>query len=288
MIFAVPISFTTGMKSVLKNVGEMSNKGIEVVINATPVKTQNFAWDLSLNMTHNVNKIEALSTDKPIINTYTIREVGYPINTFRMKEYAGADPQTGYPQWYKADGTKTGEYNEAEFRHMGSADPKVFGGFTNNFRIYDFDFSFMISYKIGGLVYNSAARYDENIGNSEFGNTTKYVYDNQWRKPGDITDVPKIVMGGLPGAGSHSSRFLMDGTYAKLKNIQVGYSLPTRFANKVQLSKVRIAFTAENLYTLMNSELRGRVIDPETGGDGILWWNYPVPQKYMFSVSLGF
>lgn len=288
MIFAVPVSYTTGMSSVLKNVGEMSNKGIEVLINASPIRSKNFSWDISLNMTHNVNKIEKLSTDNPIINTYTIREAGRAYNTFRMREYAGVDPQTGYPQWYKADGTKTTNYNAAEFRYLGKADPDLFGGMTNTFKIYDFDMSILISYKIGGKVYNSAGRYDENIGNSAFSNTTKYVYENMWRKPGDITDVPKVVMGGLPGAGSHSSRFLMDGSYAKLRNVQVGYTLPARFANKLDLSKVRFTFTAENLYTLMNSELKGRVVDPETGADGILWWNYPVPRKFMFGLNLSF
>lgn len=205
-----------------------------------------------------------------------------------MKEYAGVDPANGNPLWYAADGSKTSSYNSAEFRRMGSADPKFFGGLTNTFKVYDFDISFLISFKVGGLLYNSAARYDENVGNSVYGNTTKYVYENMWREPGDKTDVPKVVYQGLAGAASHSSRFLMDATHAKLKNVQIGYNLPAKYAKKLSLSSVRIYAMGENLYTLLNDELKGRVVDPETGADGILWWNYPVPRKFMFGISVGF
>lgn len=295
MIFEVPVSYTTGVAiesnstiaSVLKNVGEMKNTGVELLINATPFNRTNFRWNVSLNMTHNKNEIVKLSTSNPIEGTYTIVEPGKSRYFFKMKEYAGVNPENGNPQWYAEDGSLTSDYNKAAFREMGSADPKLFGGITNTFKIYDFDLSFMISFKIGGLLYNSAGRYDENIGNSAFGNTTTWTYENQWRNPGDITTVPKIVYGGLSGASSHSSRFLMDATYAKLRNLQVGYTLPAHLAKKFSLNSVRVYFTGENLYTFLNSELKGRVVDPETGADGILWWNYPVARKFMFGISLG-
>ena len=90
------------------------------------------------------------------------------------------------------------------------------------FKVYDFDLEFQFYYSLGGKVYNSAARYDEN-SRDPWGNTTKYIYDNMWREPGDVTDVPAPVYG---ATNSHSSRYLMDGSYIKLKTLLLGYNLP--------------------------------------------------------------
>lgn len=288
MIFDVPVSLTTGLRYQTKNVGEMRNSGVELLVNAILINSSRFRWDLSLNMTHNRNRIEKLGTGSSIINTYTIREVGNSYNTFRMREYAGVNPQTGEPLWYANDGTTTSNYNKAAYRIMGTADPKLFGGLTNNFKFLNFDLYVLISYKLGGKVYNAAARYDENLGNSPLQNTTKYVYERMWRKPGDITNVPAPILYGNGSANSHSSRFLFDGTYARLKNVTLGYTLSESLSKKVYLNNLRFYFTAENLYTFLNSEMRGRLVDPETGNDGVIWWNYPVARRYMFGINLSF
>lgn len=132
-------------------------------------------------------------------------------------------------------------------------------------------------------MYNSAARYDENIGNP-WGNTTQYVFDNMWREPGDVTDVPAPVYGAVT---SHSTRFLMDGSYIKLKNIQLGYTLPSSLTSKIGVSNLRVYLSGENLCTwALGDDFRG--IDPEVGADGILWWNYPIARKFMFGLNVSF
>ena len=285
MLFEVPLSFTTGFSSIMQNVGEMQNKGIELVVNYNPITTKNFRWDVTLNLTHNKNEIVALSTDNPIENPYTIREAGHPYNQFKMKEYAGVDPATGEQLYYlneTGDETTT-SYNDAAKRYLGTADPDVYGGLSNNFRLYDFDFSFQLFYSLGGKVYNSAARYDENT-HSLFANTTEYIYENFWREPGDITDVP------APQHGlnhSHSSRYLMDGSYLKLKTMQLGYTLPKGLLSQTPLTNVRVYVSGDNLYTwALGSDFRG--LNPETSSTGIIWWNYPPARKVMFGLNVSF
>jgi len=285
MLFNVPLSRTTGFASIMQNVGEMKNKGIEASVNYVAINTKNVNWSIGLNATHNENEIVKLSTDLPIEGTYTIREVGRPYYSFKMKEYAGVDPATGKQLWYKGtEGTETTtNYNEAGKRYMGAADAKVYGGLSSALKVHDFDFSIQFKYSFGGQVYNSAARYDENI-NNPWGNTTKYVYDNMWRAEGDVTDVPAPKYGSVT---SHSSRFLMDGSFIKLNTIQLGYTVPATVTNRVKLGTVRFYVTGDNLKAwALGDDFRG--LDPETARDGIIWWQYPISRKLLFGVNINF
>ena len=285
MLFNVPLSRTTGFASIMQNIGEMKNSGIEANLIINAINSKDLQWSLNINATHNKNEIVKLSTDLPIEGTFTIREVGLPFYSFKMREYAGVDPETGSQLWYKGvEGTETTKsYNEAGKRYMGAADPKVYGGFGSNLRAYNFDFSFQFKYSLGGQVYNSAARYDENI-NNPWGNTTKYVYDNMWRQAGDVTDVPAPRYGAVT---SHSSRFLMDGSYIKLKSVQLGYSIPESLISKANISNLRLFVSGDNLVSwALGEDFRG--LDPETARDGIIWWQYPIARKFLFGVNISF
>lgn len=285
MLFEVPLSRTTGFTNIMQNVGSMENRGVEAILNVNAVNLNTFRWDISLNMTHNKNEIVKLSTDKPIDGTYTIREVGRPYHQFKMREYAGVDPETGKQLWYKGEeGTETTtNYNEAGKRYLGVADPKVYGGFSNMFRIYDFDFSLSFNYSFGGKVYNSASRYDENTKNF-YGNTTQYVYENMWRQKGDITNVPAPNPKNI---NSHSSYYLMDGSYIKLKSMQLGYNLPKSIVKNWDIRNIRLFVTGDNLATwALGKDFRG--MDPEAESSGIIWWNYPIPRKVLFGLNIEF
>jgi TonB-linked SusC/RagA family outer membrane protein len=283
MLFEVPLSRASGFASTMQNVGEMRNSGVELTLNYNAISVKDIQWDLSLNFTKNKNLIEKLSTDKPIESTYTIREVGRPYYTFKMQEYAGVDSETGQMLWYKGEsGTETTtKYNEAGKRYLGSADPKFYGGFGTTLRVYAFDLSVQLAYSIGGKVYNSAARYDENT-NTFWNNTVYYVYDNMWRNPGDVTNVPAPVYGNIT---SHSSRYLMDGSYIKLQNAQLGFNLSRNICKNIGIEGVRIYVSGENLKTwALSKDFRG--ITPEVGADGVMWWNYPLASKFLFGLNV--
>ena len=289
MVFSVPISRTTGLSSIPQNIGELENKGIEFTINARPVQTPNVTWDLTFIGGANKNEIKKLSTDKPIEGGVTIVEPGRDIYTFKMKEWAGVDPETGKPMWYKGTegNEKTFKYAEAGKRYVGQASPKFQGSVSSILNVYGFDFSFQLNYSLGGKIFGDNLRYDEQTGAAGLQNTTRWVYENRWQKPGDITDVPRFVYGDNSGANSASTRYLMKGDYLKIKNITLGYTIPDRFSKAIHLSSVRIFASADNIHTFSNKDYRG--FDPSgIEPNGFQWWNYPLPRNVMFGINIGF
>lgn len=289
MVFAVPVSRTTGLSSYYKNIGELSNKGFEFTINASLIRNKEFSWDLSLNGGKNINKVVKLSTPDPIEGNYTIIQPGYDIYTFKMKEWAGVDPQTGRGMWYKNEtgDETTFKYNEAAKRILGKATPDFQGGITTNLSWKGFDASMQFNYSIGGKIYGNNLRYDEQIGNSFGNNFSNYVYDNRWKQPGDIAKVPMMIFASGISYNSHSSRFLMDGSYFKIRSVVLGYTLPHNIVSHVGLNKVRFFVTGDNLYTFSAKNYRG--FDPSgIEANGIQWWNYPIARNILFGLNLGF
>ena len=288
MVFAVPISMTTGLASTYRNMGELSNKGFEASINAVLIKNKDFTWDATFVASYNKNKMLKLSTDMPIEGTFQTTEVGKPIYQYYMKEWAGVDPETGAGMWYKnenGDETTT-NYNEASKRYLGSANPKWQGSLSTSLNWKGFDFAAQLNYSLGGKIYGNNLRFDEQTGGSWYENYTQYVYENRWQKPGDITDVPRLSTE-ANSYQSASSRFLMDGDYLKIRSLTIGYTLPKSLTKKAFIQSARIYMTAENLYTFTASNYRG--FDPAgVGANGNQWWNYPIPRSYMFGINLGF
>ena len=287
MVFAVPTSFVTGLDEYYQNVGELSNRGFEATLRTIIFNKKDLKWNVSISASHNKNEVKKLSTDLPIESTYQITEVGYPIYQFKMKEFAGVDPETGSPMWYlneEGDET-TNNWNKAKKRYVGDANPKWFGAISSNLEYKNFDFSFQFNYSLGGKIYGSSLRYDEHIGASVGENFTKYVYDNRWQKPGDVTDVPKLEFYG--SSNKHSTQFLMSGNYLKLRSIVLGYSLPSELTKKFYVSRLRFYVQADNLFVLTAKNYRG--FDPSSvGADGVQWWNYPSPRNVVFGVNVDF
>ena len=294
MVFAIPTSYTTGLGSYYKNIGELQNKGIEFTIGATIIKNKDWNWNVSLTGSHNKNEVKKLSTDMPIESSITITEVGRPIYQFKMKEYAGVEPETGSPLWYlneEGDETTT-NYNMAAKRYLGSANPNFLGAFTSNLTWKGVDFSFQFNYSFGRKIYGNNLHYDEQVGGSFGSNFTEYVYKNRWQKPGDVTDVPRLSVGYGLGtersyANSASSRFLMNGDYVKLRNITLGYTLPEELTNRISISRLRVYVQADNLYTWGSKNYRG--FDPASvGANGVQWWNFPQSRNVVFGLNVSF
>lgn len=288
MIFEVPLSYTTGYDFKTMNLGEMENQGFEFLINTSIINTKEFSWNVNLTGTVNRNKIIRLATDQPIESSTTIRKVGEPYHTFYMPEYAGVDPQTGSPLWYKGkEGDETtSNINEAGQRIVGSADPKFYGGFGMNFKYKAFDFSFDMNYSLGNKVYNSGFAFDMQVGHYLWGPVTNYVYENRWQQPGDITNVPKFVAGDSSNANAISSRFLMNGSYLRMKSMVLGYTLPRQILAHALIDNIRVYVSADNLFTVRSKDFIG--FDPQTRPDGVQSWAYPVPTNVMFGINVGF
>jgi Outer membrane cobalamin receptor protein len=284
MVFNVPMSFTSGYASIPQNIGELENKGLELSLKANLVRTSDINWNVTLVGSKNKNKVKKLSTDLPIEGTYTIVEAGRDIFQFKMKEFAGVDSQTGDALYYlneTGDETTT-NYNAAAKRYVGSASPDYQGSFSTDLKFKNFDFALQMNYSIGGKIYGSNLRYDEQHGGSLNQSTTKYVYENRWKQAGDIAKVPRYEM---TSSNNHSSQFLMNGDYLKIQNIVLGYTLPAELSKKIKFNNIRFYASVSNLYTFAKSDYRG--FDPAgIAANGIQWWNYPTPRTFMFGVNV--
>lgn len=276
-------SRTTGFSSYLTNIGAMQNKGIELGIKATPLKSADFGWDINFNFTHNKNKITALYQNNDITSGSFVRSVGYDYQTFYTRLWAGVDPANGDPLWYK-DATKketTNNVNLAALVKYGSGTPTYFGGLGNTFTYKGFILDIQLNYSGGNYVRDALGSLYFGDGTSATRNKVKKQLE-RWQKPGDITNVPKYIVNGNKNSSSFSTRYLYEGDYVRLRNLQLGYSLPATILSKVHATGLTFYVRGTNLLTWVkdkdlpwdpeqgiSSETNGEVFIPKTISAGL-------------------
>lgn len=255
MLLAVPTPSTSGTTSVLGNVGEMENKGIELSINSTNVTTRNFKWTTSFNAARNKNKMlkldgtqkEILPSDARFANAVII---GQPIGVFYGVKYAGVDPANGDPLYYEQDGkTTTNVYGDAGKFIIGDPNPDWIAGISNTFTWKGLELNFLFQGVFGNQVQDGAGGF-MSASADWFDNQTRDQL-KRWQKPGDITNVPEARLNrfGDFDSPSMSTRYIYDATYVRLKNLTLGYNLPQNVLSKARLSNARIYVSAVNLLT---------------------------------------
>lgn len=258
LLLLVQIPATTGYENVYRNVGKMENKGWEFVLNTVNID-RNFKWNSNFNIAFNKNKVTDL--DGQIIQSMIWRVIeGQPIGVFYTKEYAGVDPETGDALFYlneTGDKTTTSRA-EAANRIVGDPNPDFWGGFTNTFRYGGFDLNVMFQFVYGHDIYNHGRQWQAD-GFGWFDNQTVDFYENHWQEPGDDTyyPQPRFYLGN--GYGT-SSMLIFDGSYIRLKEVSLGYTIPRRIVQQANLENVRIFVRGYNLLTF--TEYPGW--DPET------------------------
>ena len=285
-LFEVPLSMTTGMTETFQNIGAIQNRGIEVAVNASIIKNSALSWDVYANLTWNKNKVIRLSTPDPIEDTYTIIEEGRPYRQFYMKEYAGVDTETGRAIWYlNAEGDETTtNYNSAAKRYVGSADPKVLGGFGTSLAWKGIDFSLTFNYRLGAKVYDSGAAFT-GFGMS-YRTSLKDVALNSWTAENPNAKYPQYVYGDPYNATSTSSRFLYSGNYLRISNLSLGYTIPSKWTKKAFIQKLRAYVSIDNLYTFTADDFVG--YNPETYTSGVIAWQYPATRTFIGGIQLTF
>ena len=188
-----------------------------------------------------------------------------------MQTWAGVNVDTGRPEWFKngVDGDKTSTYSEAtKVLQGGSAIPTYSGGFSTHIDFYGFFIDASILVAGGNKVYESWVGQTMHAGN-----TSMQTYNgqqkllNRWQKPGDITDVPKMLLTTTGDNGtSTSSRFLYDGDYIRMKDLSFGYQVPKDFLKNTGLDGVTFSLRGSNLFTWVKDDRL--VYDPETRANG--------------------
>jgi len=274
--------------SLTANVGKLSNKGLEFVLNGTPVITDNFRWTTGINIAHNVNKIITLSDSKfNIDNRLTVTPdgagqsgaslqilaPGQAIGTFFTYKYAGKDAN-GVSQFYDAAGNvKTQNLlNKTDYYILGNGQPKALIGWSNNIRYKNFDLSIFMRAVLGNKIMNVTRADLFRPSTAQFTNIPVEVENES------ATDFNSY---------KYSSRFLENGSYLRLDNATLGYTFKKGLIPGV--SSLRLYTTANNLFVITGY----KGIDPEInqGGTapGVDTNNfYPKTRTFLFGLNVSF
>lgn len=341
LLLDAPIPLLSGFKSMMINAGKTNNKGVEIAITSHNIQTKDFTWSTSLNLSHNKNEVKELyNTDymelmsgwaqtsefnkgdymikvgQPLGQMYGYRLKGiYTVDDFdydaKQQKYIVKEgipydknfyPKPGYWKFENLDGDD--EITEADRTVIGNANPKLYGGLTNNFTYKGFDLSIFLNFSIGNKIYSANEMYYTKF-NNRWRNTLK---DEAMRRFTIINDKGESVFNdpvqlaalnkgrdyvSVEGSSSlfFHSGYVKDGSFLKINNVSLGYTLPQKLTKKMHLSTVRFYATGYNLYTL--TKYSG--YDPEVntfanGGltPGIDWGAYPSAMSFVFGANVTF
>lgn len=293
-IVAAYVSPTSGYEKRYFNAGCIRNSGIELSVNAIPVQTKNFQWSTAVNFAKNNSLVESLLEEYDVksITLYSASnasvnaEVGKPFGYIRgigiVRNKAG--------QWIMNDGQDY--FETSDNVGFGSVNPDWTMGYSNEFRYRGISLSFLIDFKMGGIMYSNTYKkmmtngmttenYDGRIGyyqskvifNESTSELTQGISwgDNvvvrEYDDAGNVIGYKKLdklyTPSGYEYCRSNINEFaIFDSSYIKIREISLGYSLPAKLLKKTPLGSVRLAFVTRNPVTLYKKTPRG--IDPES------------------------
>ncbi|MDR0333776.1 MAG: TonB-dependent receptor [Dysgonamonadaceae bacterium] len=295
LLFDVPRPTSIGYPSLPSNAGSMKNYGVELSVTGRIINTSDWRWDLTLNATHYRNKITSLPTE--LRNGFTSGTkrvaVGGSLHDWFMVEWGGVDPEDGLPQWWMTNGqgervlTKTYSQanNDASKIITGTALPGLMGGVTSNLRFKHFDLSAMFAYSIGGKLFNQDKWQIQHTGAS-VGRAWSVEMLNRWTPENRDTDVPRLQSDAFAGGAwtNQSTRFLVDASYVRLKNLTLGYNIPSSILTPLHITSCRVFLAGENLFTIFGAE----GMDPEQALNGVSYFRYPAMRTASVGVNITF
>ena len=297
------------------NAGKVQNQGVELeVVYRNRVKE--FNYDINANVSYIRNKVLTLGTGQPIPGGRidngvfgTLTEPGYPIGSFYLLTQAGIFQNQAdiFTSAFQGNGIRPGDVkfadinedgiiNQADRSHVGSPIPPLVYGLTANLQWRNIDFSVFFQGVAGNSVYYQVATDIEGFYRAF--NVTQRVVDEHWTGEGTSNTQPRVSWRGAANNKLPSTRFLEDGSFTRLKNIQIGYSLPAALARKFRMAGARVYVSGQNLLTftsypgmepeqqssdnLNNEQFRGDV------AVGIDWGTYPISKTYSLGLNVNF
>ena len=323
LLLAQNLALATGFSSQWQNVGKIRNKGLELTVNSVNVSKKNFYWSTDFNISFIRNTLESLADG----NDYMLSRSGFnsnftsydyiakvgeslgnmygyvfdgvyqtsdfnvlPDGTMQLKKgipdisaHAGETVQPGFVKYKDLDGD--GIITTEDRTIIGNGNPDWYGGLTNTFSLYGIDLSFMLQFTVGNDVYNAHRMYSTQ-SRLEMMNNLVEVKD-RWTSENASNKVPSAK--GYVAYDVYS-RFIEDGSFIRLKNLTLGYTLPERLTRKAFLQKVRVYTTMQNLFCLT----RYSGYDPEVNMlssnlmPGFDYGAYPKTKVFTFGMELKF
>ncbi|MDR1274137.1 MAG: SusC/RagA family TonB-linked outer membrane protein, partial [Odoribacteraceae bacterium] len=307
----LPISY--GIPSMPMNGGEMTNRGIEVLVNGTLVRTQNVVWSLSMNTSRNLNRIA--STIAPYNNWQTAvsgqyYKDGYAVSSFWVFEFDGLDPNTGYPRFIvptKEENPNVVNDPTEYMKYAGTLDPDFTGGLFTVFRYKTLSFSGSFTLGLGGKRFLNKLFGGTNTTMGLFSLPSPYYnlsreYVNRWRQPGDVTDIPSIPSLDAPrivdpatldGPYEEMREFypyqmydnsdarVVNASYLRCNNLTLSYGLPGDVPRRLGLKSLQMNASVSNPFMIVSKGYKG--IDPEVAAG-----NQPVTRTFSLGLNVSF
>lgn len=281
LINTIPVAAGTNfINELVTNVGNLTNQGVEFMINTKPVVGKDLNWDLGFNVTYNKNEITKLTRYADAAykgvqtggisggtgNFIQMNSVGYPVNSFYVYQQvydANGNPLEGV----YADRSGDGKITDADMYHFGKPAPDVIMGLTSKLTYKEWDFSFNARCNLGGSIYNNVKSTREALSDSYYSGFLKNRLTSATKTN---FSVPQYW----------SDYYIKDGSFLRIDNITLGYSISNPFGYK---AGARVFATVQN--PIMLTKYDG--LDPEIA-DGIDNNIYPRPRNFIVGLSINF
>ena len=284
MLMSVPVSYADGGYGFKwDNVGAMVNRGVELNLGVDVIAARNFHWNVNANVSYNYNAIKELynGLDEYVVSTTgTKLVVGHSYGEFFLNRFAGVNPVNGDALWYDKDGNITNEIKDSDKVMVGkSCIAPWMGGFGTSLAWKGLSLSAQFSWVADRWMVNNDRFFEEGGGLFDAYNQSRRMLYDRWKKPGDVTDVPRH--GVSPQFDTH---LLEDASFLRLKNLMLSYSLPAPWMEKTRFfSGIRVYAQAQNLLTFTGFS----GLDPESSSN-VYKAQYPLARQFTFGLELTF
>lgn len=273
------------------NAGNVSNRGHEIEVSWKD-QIGDFHYSISGNIAtlknevtyiyETLTRVQGGSGGSGVTSYF---EKGYPIWYMRGFEYAGVNPTDGTPLYYNAEGEKVATPNDAtDLKMIGSGIPDFTYGLTINLSWKGFDLTAFGTGAAGNEIAYAVPR-----STRVQANTLQYIFDNRWQKPGDNSLYPsaKLMEWGYANF-LRSSAYVFDGSYFKVKQLQLGYNLPKKWLEKVKVSSLRLYVSLDDWFVLTKYPGFDPEVSVGSNGLGIDYGQYPTMKKTVFGLNIAF
>ncbi|WP_343303439.1 SusC/RagA family TonB-linked outer membrane protein [Chitinophaga niabensis] len=304
------VNLTSAQGSLMQyqNIGEIINKGLEIMLNTHTVKSHKFNWYTNFNISFNKNHISALYQDS-LRDSYSgayYRKIGEDINVIKAIKFVGINPANGnmLHQNVDASGKVTNvegignTTNLANWQVVGSATPKFFGGITNTFKYQNFTLSMEWWFQYGNYVMMSLVNNFQSPSAPRLGRNNVLFGDNQhvWKGAGDTEANYPDVFSTSPNAWSaltfRSSRLWGDASHARLRNVRLSYDLPRALIQRWKLQNITAYVSGDNLAVIKHKDFvgadpEGAVLNTSTAYGGV-GTGFANPRRFLAGLNVAF
>lgn len=292
MLLSKTVPYTTGFGSNFMNTGSLQNKGLEFMLNGDIIRTGDIVWTAGFNIAFNRSKVLDLAgsgfltaTDDRSDQDTPVRIVeGMSLYNFYIRRYAGVNPTTGEGLFEAADGSLVSDRSKGAYFYCGSPEPKFTGGFNTEFSWKGLSVGAFFEYVYGNKVMTG--NWFITDGEDALSKNSQASALNYWKKPGDTGCYPKPIAGGSNvWYAGYSTRFLEDGSYLRVKDITVAYTLPENITKAAKLGGIKVYVSALNPYTFHHVN----ALDPELGPLGYAYGgNHTMVKSLIGGVEITF